>query len=163
MDTAIWEYAIKDGKQESVRLYAKIDQMPFDYQRRIMSVVVKNNDETLLISKGAPESIFARCKYADMSGNIKPISSVQKAIDEKFLNLSMLGYRILAVASRNAEAKPSYHTEDERDLTLLGLLIFTDPPKKDAHEAINKLEEMGVEVKILTGDNELVAKTSVTN
>ena len=159
MDTAIWEYAIKDGKQESVRLYAKIDEMPFDYQRRIMSVVVKNNDETLLISKGAPESIFARCKYADISGNIKPISSVQKAIDEKFLNLSILGYRILAVASRNAEAKPSYHIEDERDLTLLGLLIFTDPPKKDAHEAINKLKEMGVEVKILTGDNELVAKT----
>jgi Mg2+-importing ATPase len=159
MDTAIWEYAIKDGKQESVRLYAKIDEMPFDYQRRIMSVVVKNNDETLLISKGAPESIFARCKYADISGNIKPISSVQKAIDEKFLNLSILGYRILAVASRNAEAKPSYHTEDERDLTLLGLLIFTDPPKKDALEAINKLKEMGVEVKILTGDNELVAKT----
>ena len=159
MDTAIWEYAIKDGKQESVRSYTKIDEMPFDYQRRIMSVVVKNNDETLLISKGAPESIFARCKYADISGNIKPISSVQKAIDEKFLNLSILGYRILAVASRNAEAKPSYHTEDERNLTLLGLLIFTDPPKKDAHEAINKLEEMGVEVKILTGDNELVAKT----
>jgi Mg2+-importing ATPase len=159
MDTAIWEYAIKDGKQESVRSYTKIDEMPFDYQRRIMSVVVKNNNETLLISKGAPESIFARCQYADISGNIRPISSVQKAIDEKFLNLSMLGYRILAVASRNAEAKPSYHTEDERDLTLLGLLIFTDPPKKDALEAINKLEEMGVEVKILTGDNELVAKT----
>ena len=159
MDTAIWEYAIKDGKQESVKSYTKIDEMPFDYQRRIMSVVVKNNNETLLISKGAPESIFARCQYADISGNIRPISSVQKAIDDKFSNLSQLGYRILAVASRNAEAKPSYHTEDERDLTLLGLLIFTDPPKKDALEAINKLKEMGVEVKILTGDNELVAKT----
>ena len=159
MDIAIWEYAIKDGKQESVKSYTKIDEMPFDYQRRIMSVVVKNNNETLLISKGAPESIFARCQYADMSGKIKPISSVQKAVDAKFSSLSQLGYRILAVASRNADAKPSYSTEDERDLTLLGLLIFTDPPKKDANEAINKLKEMGVEVKILTGDNELVAKT----
>jgi Mg2+-importing ATPase len=159
MDTAIWEHAIKLDKQQSAVPYTKIDEMPFDYQRRIMSVVVKNKGETLLISKGAPESIFARCTHAEISGNLRPISSVQKAIDDKFLNLSQLGYRILAVASRSAEEEPSYSADDERDLTLLGLLIFTDPPKKDAHEAINKLKEMGVEVKILTGDNELVAKT----
>ena len=159
MDTAIWEHAIKLDKQQSAVPYTKIDEMPFDYQRRIMSVVVKNKGETLLISKGAPESIFARCTHAQISGKLRPISSVQKAIDDKFLNLSQLGYRILAVASRSAEEKPSYSADDERDLTLLGLLIFTDPPKKDAHEAINKLKEMGVEVKILTGDNELVAKT----
>jgi len=159
MDTAIWEHAIKLDKQQSAVPYTKIDEMPFDYQRRIMSVVVKNKGETLLISKGAPESIFARCTHAEISGKLRPISSVQKAIDDKFLNLSQLGYRILAVASRRAEEKTSYSADDERDLTLLGLLIFTDPPKKDAHEAINKLKEMGVEVKILTGDNELVAKT----
>jgi len=159
MDTAIWEHAIKLDKQQSAVPYTKIDEMPFDYQRRIMSVVVKNKGETLLISKGAPESIFARCTHAEISGKLRPISSVQKAIDDKFLNLSQLGYRILAVASRRAEEKSSYSADDERDLTLLGLLIFTDPPKKDAHEAINKLKEMGVEVKILTGDNELVAKT----
>ena len=159
MDTAIWEHAIKLDKQQSAVPYTKIDEMPFDYQRRIMSVVVKNKGETLLISKGAPESIFARCTHAEINGRLRPISSVQKAIDDKFLNLSQLGYRILAVASRSAEEEPSYSADDERDLTLLGLLIFTDPPKKDAHEAINKLKEMGVEVKILTGDNELVAKT----
>jgi Mg2+-importing ATPase len=159
MDTAIWEHAIKAGRQDSVRPYTKIDEIPFDYQRRIMSVVVKNNGEYTLISKGAPESIFAKCKYTDIDGKIKPISSVQKAINDKFFNLSQLGYRILAVASRNVEARTSYSTEDERDLTLLGFLIFTDPPKKDAHEAIKRLKEMGVEVKILTGDNELVAKT----
>jgi Mg2+-importing ATPase len=159
MDTAIWEYAIKNGKEESVTPYIKVDEVPFDYQRRIMSVVVKNNGEHLLISKGAPESIFARCKYADVSGKIKPIDSVREAINEKFFSLSELGYRILAVGSRQTEVKSSYSVEDERDLTLLGLLIFTDPPKKDAHEAIGRLKQMGVEVKILTGDNELVAKT----
>ncbi len=159
MDMAIWEYAIKNGKQQSIEPYAKIDEIPFDYQRRIMSVVVKNNGEHLLISKGAPESVFARCTQADLSGKIKPIETVQEAINDKFFNLSKLGYRILAVASRQVEEKTSYSLDDEKDLTLLGFLIFTDPPKKDAHEAMNRLKDMGVEVKILTGDNELVAKT----
>ena len=159
MDMAIWEYAIKYGKQQNIKPYTKIDEIPFDYQRRIMSVVVKDNGEHLLISKGAPESVLARCTQADLSGKIKPIETVQEAINDKFFNLSKLGYRILAVASRQVEEKMSYSLDDEKDLTLLGFLIFTDPPKKDAHEAISRLEDMGVEVKILTGDNELVAKT----
>lgn len=159
MDMAIWEYAIKNGKEQSIKPYAKIDEIPFDYQRRIMSVVVKDNGEHLLISKGAPESVFARCTQADLSGKIKPIETVQGAINDKFFNLSKLGYRILAVASRQVTEKSSYSLDDEKDLTLLGFLIFTDPPKKDAREALSRLKDMGVEVKILTGDNELVAKT----
>ena len=159
MDMAIWEYAIKNGKQQSIKPYTKIDEVPFDYQRRIMSVVVKDNGGHLLISKGAPESVFARCTQADLSGKIKPIETVQEAINDKFFNLSKLGYRILAVASRQVEEKSSYSLDDEKDLTLLGFLIFIDPPKKDAHEAMSRLKDMGVEVKILTGDNELVAKT----
>ena len=159
MDMAIWEYAIKNGKQQSINPYTRIDEIPFDYQRRIMSVVVKDNGEHVLISKGAPESVFARCTQADLSGKIKPIETVQEAINDKFFNLSKLGYRILAVASRQVEEKKSYSLDDEKDLTLLGFLIFTDPPKKDAREALSRLKDMGVEVKILTGDNELVAKT----
>lgn len=159
MDMAIWEYAIKNGKQQSIKPYTRIDEIPFDYQRRIMSVVVKDNGEHVLISKGAPESVFARCTQADLSGKIKPIETVQEAINDKFFNLSKLGYRILAVASRQVEEKKSYSLDDEKDLTLLGFLIFTDPPKKDAREALSRLKDMGVEVKILTGDNELVAKT----
>jgi Mg2+-importing ATPase len=159
MDTAIWEYAIKNDAQEDVKSYDKIDEIPFDYQRRIMSVVVRKNEEYILISKGAPESIFAKCGRADISGRTEPLSAVKKAIDAKFFSLSELGYRILAVACRSVEVKNSYSVEDEADLTLLGFLIFTDPPKNDAHQAINRLKEMGVDVKILTGDNELVAKT----
>ncbi len=159
IDVAIWEYAIQNNAQKSIESYDKIDEIPFDYQRRMMSVVVKKNREYTLISKGAPESIFSKCKYADLSGRIESITDVQEAINDKFYNLSELGYRILAVASRKVERKTSYSVEDERDMTLLGFLIFTDPPKKDAHEAIEKLNDMGVAVKILTGDNELVAKT----
>lgn len=159
MDAAIWEYAIKTGQQDITESYAKIHEIPFDYQRRIMSVIVKKADDYVLISKGAPESIFARCQDADISGKIKPIDSVKEAVNDKFFKLSELGYRILAVGSRQIESKSSYSVDDERDLTLLGFLIFTDPPKKDAREAIDKLKQMGVEVKILTGDNELVART----
>jgi Mg2+-importing ATPase len=159
MDIAIWEHAIKEGVQNSVDSYTEIDEVPFDYQRRMMSVIVKKDSEHILITKGAPESVFAKCKYADISGRIEPIDAVSKPINDKFFNLSELGYRILAIASRQPEVKTSYSVEDEKDLTLLGFLIFTDPPKKDAHEAINRLKEMGVDVKILTGDNELVAKT----
>jgi Mg2+-importing ATPase len=159
MDVAIWEYAVKSDMQNSVEPYTKVDEIPFDYQRRMMSVVVKKNGKCTLISKGAPESVFSKCKYADVSGRTESMTDVQKVINDKFYSLSELGYRLLAVASRSTESKTSCSVEDEKDLTLLGFLIFTDPPKKDAHEAINKLNDMGVAVKILTGDNELVAKT----
>jgi Mg2+-importing ATPase len=159
MDVAIWEYAMQINAQDDVDPYNKVDEVPFDYQRRMMSVVVRKSGGYNLISKGAPESVFSKCKYADVSGRVELIADVQKAINDKFYSLSELGYRILAVASRSIESKTSYSTEDEKDMTLLGFLIFTDPPKKDAHEAFDKLNDMGVAVKILTGDNELVAKT----
>jgi Mg2+-importing ATPase len=159
MDTAIWEYAIGNSAQEFVEPYTKIDEIPFDYQRRIMSAVVKKDEAYILISKGAPESIFAKCVQAEIGGRTEPMSAVQDAIDSKFLNLSQLGYRILAVAYRTTEARPSYTEEDEKSLTLLGFLIFTDPPKHDANQAVTRLKEMGVDFKILTGDNELVART----
>lgn len=159
MDVAIWDYAVKNEEQESSKPYTKVDEVPFDYQRRMMSVVVSKDSEYTLIAKGAPESVFAKCTHADVSGRIEPLSAVRKAVDDKFYKLSELGYRILAVASKGVSAKAAYSVEDENELTLLGFLIFTDPPKKDAHEAVTKLNEMGVTVKILTGDNELVAKT----
>lgn len=159
MDVAIWEYAIQNKAQSFVETYSKVDEVPFDYQRRMMSTVVRNQEQNILISKGAPESIFDKCRYADVSGRIEAITDVKEAIDDKFYKLSELGYRILAVASKSVGVKTSYSVEDEKDLTLLGFLIFTDPPKQDASEAINKLKEMGVTVKILTGDNEVVATT----
>nr|MDO8134909.1 magnesium-translocating P-type ATPase [Candidatus Njordarchaeum guaymaensis] len=158
MDVAIWEYAVENGVQESVKTYAKVDEIPFDYQRRIMSVVVRKDGDFNLISKGAPESILSRCKYAKIVGKNEPIGDVLEAINAKFFNLSQQGYRVLAVAHRSVDAKTSYSVEDETNLTFLGFLIFTDPHKKDAHQAVTKLKEMGVDVKILTGDNELVAR-----
>jgi Mg2+-importing ATPase len=158
IDVAIWKYAIDNCAQESVKDYSKVDDIPFNYQRRMMSTIVKKDDKLLLITKGAPESVVSRCKYAEIKGKNKPLSSVLKSINVKFNKLSQQGYRILAVAYRKIDKKTSYSVEDEKDLTFLGFLIFTDPPKRGARQAIAKLKEMGVNVKILTGDNELVAR-----
>jgi Mg2+-importing ATPase len=158
MDAAIWEYAQESDAKKSLKLYTKIDEVPFDYQRRMMSVAVKKDGDVVFITKGAPESVIARCRYVETAGTNKQINNVLESINNKFLELSQVGYRVLTVAYKVAEPKASYSIEDETDLTLLGFLVFTDPPKKDAHQALDKLKEMGVDVKILTGDNELVAR-----
>lgn len=157
MDIAIWEFADGNGVKGNVEPYDKVDEVPFDYQRRMMSVVVRRDGEYTLISKGAPESVVSRCRYAQTSGNIEPIDGYLGSINAKFSSLSLQGYRVLAVAYRGVELKKSFRVEDEMDLTFLGFLVFTDPVKADAHQAVTTLKEMGVNVKILTGDNELVA------
>jgi Mg2+-importing ATPase len=158
MDVAIWEYAIKNKEERGLRTYESLDEVPFDYQRRMMSKVVKKHDELIMITKGAPESVIPRCKDAEKTGKKELMSSVLKVINGKLADLSRVGYRILAVAYRNPPPRTSYSASDEVDLTFLGFLVFIDPEKHDAREAIAKLKDMGVDVKILTGDNELVAE-----
>jgi len=157
MDIAIWEYAIRSGLREAVMPYTTVDEVPFDYERRMMSTVVRKDSELTLITKGAPESVLPKCQYAEIAGESMPLGSAQGLVDAKLAEYSGAGYRSLAVAFKTVEARASYSVEDESDLTLLGFLVFSDPPKKDARQAIAQLKEMGVNVKILTGDNELVA------
>jgi Mg2+-importing ATPase len=153
----VWEYARKNKLGESIVLYDKVDEIPFDYQRRIMSVVVKKDEDSILISKGAPESVVVRCGYVEVSGKAQRIDSFSKIIDARYSDLSQQGYRVLALAYRKVTPNSEYTTLDESDLTFLGFLVFTDPRKEDAHEAVMRLKEMGINVKVLTGDNELVA------
>jgi Mg2+-importing ATPase len=157
MDVAIWEYAIASGIQGEIKPYAAVDEVPFDYQRRMMSTIVRKDGEFTLITKGAPESVLSRCEFAETAGWTVPIGSVQEQVDARLTYYSGAGYRTLAVAFRKIDPKDSYTVEDESNLTLLGYLVFTDPPKKDAQQAVAQLNGMGVDVKILTGDNELVA------
>jgi Mg2+-importing ATPase len=158
MDVAIWEHAIKNGEQESATSFSRVGEIPFDYQRRMMSVVVRKDSDLILITKGAPESVLSKCGHSETLGKIQPIGDVLESLRDKFSDLSLQGYRVLAIAYLNVNQKKIYTVEDEENLTFLGFLIFTDPCKQDAHQAIMKLKEMGVDVKILTGDNELVAR-----
>ena len=157
MDVAIWEYASQTGLQRDIESNVVVDEIPFDYQRRMMSAVVKNGSGTLLITKGAPESVLSRCEQAESLKGIQPIEAIRQAVDSKLAEQAGSGYRTIAVAYRNVEPKPSYSVDDETKLTLLGFVTFTDPPKQDARQALDKFKAMGVDVKILTGDNELVA------
>ena len=157
MDSAIWKYAIDNGEKDYVKPYAILDTIPFDYERRMMSVAVEKNGSVLFITKGAPESVLPRCTRREVKGESEPIGPALDSIETRVSVYSKAGYRILAVAYRHMENKPSYSVDDEKELILQGFLSFTDPPKKDARQAIDKLRDMGVSSKILTGDNELVS------
>jgi len=140
--------------------YAKLDEIPFDFSRRMMSVVVKTPDgRPRLICKGAPEAVYERCTRFELDGEFEPVNPmIQTDLKEEFDRLSADGFRVLAVAYRDLEAKSAYSKEDEQDLTLRGYVAFLDPPKDSARTAIAALQNDGVAIKVLTGDNELVSR-----
>ncbi len=143
-----------------VETYKKVDEIPFDFSRRIMSVVVEKNDLHQIISKGAPEEIFRRCSHYELDGEILEMEDlIISDLKEEYDNLSRDGYRVLAIAYRDiAEKKQVYSRDDEKNLVLKGYLAFLDPPKPSAKRAIDALAKLGIDCKVLTGDNELVTK-----
>jgi len=140
--------------------YAKVDEIPFDFSRRLMSVVVKMpGGKHRLICKGAPEEVYKRCTIYELDGQLHPVNETIRAeLKKEFDRLCADGFRVLAVAYRDLDAKPAYSKDDERDLTLRGYVAFLDPPKETARAAIAALQADGVAVKVLTGDNELVSR-----
>ena len=155
LDEAILQHGTLD-----ITGYSKIDEIPFDFERRCLSVVVQHKEERLLIIKGAPESILAFCTEYESDGACKPLDGINGEIQNKYVNmyrdLSSQGYRVLAVAYRKLPLQESYNKADEHSLILLGFLKFADPPKEDVTEVLQALKKDGVQVKIVTGDNELV-------
>jgi P-type Mg2+ transporter len=119
--------------------YAKVNEIPFDFSRRVMSVVVKKPDNTLrLICKGAPEEIYKRCSAFELEGQRHPMDHVIPAdLKAHFDQLSRDGFRVLAIAYRDLEPKPAYSKDDEKDLVLRGYLAFLDPPKDTARATLN--------------------------
>ncbi len=141
-----------------VRGYEKLDEIPFDFERRRVSLVVGRADSRLLITKGAPESVLAVCAEYEVDGRRLPLDqSARQSCEAVFQELSAKGYRVLAVAYAEVAPKAAYGKEDERQLVLAGFLTFSDHPLPAADEALRALADDGVKVKVLTGDNELVA------
>ena len=141
--------------------YAKVDEIPFDFVRRAMSVVVSTpSGGRRLICKGAPEAVYRRCAAFELDGEVRPLDPENaRRLAHEIDALAADGFRVLAVAYRDLEPRPAYSKEDERDLVLRGYVAFLDPPKDSAATAIAELLEGGVAVKVLTGDNELVSRT----
>ena len=140
--------------------HRKVDEIPFDFSRRLMSVVVAlPNGTHRLICKGAPEEVYRRCPQFEFEGETLPMEQV--IIDDlrlEYEKLSADGFRVLAIAYRDFEGKEVYSKADETDLVLRGYVAFFDPPKDSARPAIQALNHHGVEIKVLTGDNEAVSK-----
>ena len=153
LDIAILKHDHPDVKQ-----YQKLDEIPFDFERRRLSVVLQTGDDRLIITKGAPESVLAVCSGYEKDGQPAPFSAeTHDNCVAAYRKLSAEGFRVLAVAYRHVPPLPAYRASEEKDLVLAGYITFFDPPLDDAAEVIEALRRDGVTVKILTGDNELVA------
>ncbi|MDD5342479.1 MAG: magnesium-translocating P-type ATPase [Patescibacteria group bacterium] len=164
MDDAILRH---DTEETSalVREYKKIDEIPFDFVRRRMSVVVEiGAGEHLLICKGAVEEVLARSRWVEVNGQIKKLEKHHHVSKNELVNqLSAEGFRMIALSYRKMPlTKQVYDVADEKDLILVGFLAFLDPPKETAATAIKELERHGVRIKVLTGDNELVTRKICT-
>lgn len=139
--------------------YIKVDEIPFDFTRKLMTIVVSKEGNRTLITKGAPESLLERCSYVLKDNQaVKMDDAVRAMAAATYGSLSSGGHRCVGVAYRDLEhdGKEVYKTADEKDLTFVGFVSFIDPPKKSAKESMLELERLGIGVKILTGDNELV-------
>jgi Mg2+-importing ATPase len=151
--------AILAHEHPSVAEYTRVDEIPFDFQRRRVSVVVGKDGGRLLISKGAPESVLPVCARVEIDGTTRALAEADHAaIDALFRRLSGEGYRVLAVAYRPVDRQAAYVIADERDLVFVGFAAFLDPPHEGVAETLAALRADGIEVKIITGDNELVTR-----
>lgn len=162
MDKAILSHVRELQLEHLAQDYKKVDEIPFDFNRRRMSVVVENQQgKRQIITKGAVEEMLSICKYTEVEGEVKPLTT---ALRQKAINISdemnQAGMRVLAVAQKSFINKDhDFNVNDESDMVLIGYLSFLDPPKPSASEAIRQLHKNGIDVKILSGDNDCIVRT----
>jgi Mg2+-importing ATPase len=151
---------LSHSEYEGERTCHKVDEIPFDFIRKRMSVAVDYEGDHVLICKGAVDDVFKVCGRYQVDGDVFPLIDAIKAdVLEDYESLSANGYRVLAIAYREfGRDKGVFSAVDETDLILLGYIAFFDPPKDSASSAISALKKAGVTVKVLTGDNDLVTK-----
>ncbi|MCQ4860533.1 magnesium-translocating P-type ATPase [Desulfovibrio desulfuricans] len=164
IDFAIIERTLQEQKENPSLVdlsdkFTKVDEIPFDFERRRMSVVVSNG-KTQMITKGAVEEMLAVCGYAEYKGEVLPLSDeIREYILKKVSALNDDGMRVIAVAQKtNPSPVGTFSVADESDMVLMGYLAFLDPPKESTARALKALHEHGVGVKILTGDNDKVTR-----
>lgn len=161
MDRAILSHVKELGLESLSCSYKKVDEIPFDFTRRRMSVVVEDlNGKRQIITKGAVEEMLGVCSFAEFDGQVHPLTEVMRSKAQRFVEeMNAQGMRVLALAQKSFLSKENnFCIDDEKDMVLIGYLAFLDPPKESAAQAIKQLHEHGVEVKVLSGDNEAVVK-----
>ncbi|WP_246135861.1 magnesium-translocating P-type ATPase [Mesorhizobium intechi] len=147
------------GEGVALAAFTKVDEIPYDFIRKRLSVVVRNKDaEDLLITKGAVQNVLETCGFVRTAKGLEPLNEVHRAaIDEKFRRWSADGYRVLGLAIRRFEGQKTFSRKDEIDLAFAGFLLFLDPPKKGVKETLAELAQRGIAVKVISGDNRYVA------
>jgi len=150
--------AIRRHRQFALEGYRKLDEVPYDFLRKRLSVLLASNQGSLMVTKGAVSSVLEICSKAERSdSSLVDIASVSEKILERFKVLGVDGFRCLAVAYRQFDQQSSISITDEVDMIFVGLITFFDPPKSDVAEAIGRLKQIGVSLKVITGDNSQVA------
>jgi Mg2+-importing ATPase len=152
--------ALRSDTEVTTAGYTKFDEVPYDFIRKRLSVVVAHdtNDGHLMITKGAFANVMATCtKVATDKGEI-PLANMREALQRQFHDYSIAGHRVLGIATRDVTGDPVINKDDERDMNFEGFLLFEDPPKPEVMTAINDLQDLGVSFKLITGDNQLVAR-----
>jgi Mg2+-importing ATPase len=159
LDRAVLKYK-ELHKELGIEKYKMVDEIPFDFSRRMMSVAIEApGGERQLLTKGAPEAVFAKCTHFESEGEIFPMEPILAGdLVQQVNELSEDGFRVLAVATKKLGSQTTFTKADEGDLVLTGYLAFLDPPKETASKAITALRQNGVTVKVLTGDNDLVTR-----
>ena len=160
IDEAVINRAFENGMDEISKKYKKIDEIPFDFSRRRLSVVVTDGNKKQLITKGAVEEILNICTMVDYKGQV---SNITDEIKENILKISKKmneeGLRVVAICQKNDILNvEKFEISDEKDMVLLGFIGFLDPPKESAKESIKKLNKAGIKVIVLTGDNAEVTR-----
>lgn len=156
----ILDRAVLRHEKLLVKQYKKIDEIPFDFSRIMMSVVVEMDGKHRLITKGAPEEVFKRCLKYELEGELLDFDPLTLAdLKLEYEHLSAEGFRVLAIAYKDYDhPKEVYSKDDESGMILKGYMAFLDPPKPTAKKTIETLRNLGIDFKVLTGDNELVTK-----
>ncbi len=155
VDKAIITYGLEHKIKDQIVTYEKIDEIPFDYTRKKVSVVVKHENHYRIITKGALEEILKVCKDVKINETYKPLTKdMLESINKNAESLAKEGMQVIALASKKEyRGKDIFDSNDEKDMTFIGFVAFLDPPKKEVKSTIQKLNEYGVTTKILTGDN----------
>ena len=155
VDRAIMIYGSKHNLDNILPKYEKIDEIPFDYNRKVMSIIVRNKNTYRMITKGAMEEVLKRCTKVKVKGKEEDLTKeLIDIVTNKAKEMATSGMQVLALAAKKTEKGVlSFDENSEKEMTFIGFVAFLDSPKKDVKKVINKLRKYGVKTKILTGDN----------
>lgn len=155
VDRAIMIYGSKHNLDNILPKYEKIDEIPFDYNRKVMSIIVRNKNTYRMITKGAMEEVLKRCTKVKVKGKEEDLTKeLIGIVTNKAKEMATSGMQVLALAAKKTEKGVlSFDENSEKEMTFIGFVAFLDSPKKDVKKVINKLRKYGVKTKILTGDN----------